>query len=418
MSCPHCQSVCQLQEQHTGQTALCPNCRKPFPAQPASQEKSNGVSPGPVDGNGQLARELTRSRLAPAGEERLRSLSLERVPGAWVDRLLPARPWHFLGAVAVVALGCWLVGLVLAGNPGGFLRSREWQVQPIFLAVHFICLRLFVTCYTRNFLAGAARMDLPEGEAARRVRQVLGPVGGACALLAAVPFCISNLFYLSSGQYADEAAVFGGGTHAAVDWFLFVVWCVEWAINAYIWMLLVGFLWLTMRTLWYSRFRASIDVVLHEKHYRPFLLMSAQGASVVLFFAIVNSFYVWYAAGVLSDLIGLAITMLLLLVGFGPPWLQLKAGIERQVDAEMFGLQQKLIENARRRAEVGTAGQPATLEEVTARLDEALAILRGTQLERMHRELGRAEGRALLLKLLAPASALAWKVLRPFLLPG
>jgi hypothetical protein len=354
----------------------------------------------------------------PAGEERLRSLSLERVPGAWVDRLLPARPWHFLWAVAGLGLGCWLVGLALAPDRRGFLRSHEWQVQPFFLAVHFICLRLFVTCYTRNFLAGAARMDLPEGEAPRRVRQVLGPVGGACALLAAVPFCISNLFYLSSQGYAEEAAVFGGGTHAAVDWFLWLIWCLEWGVNAYIWVLLAGFLWLTMRTLWYSRFRASIDVVLHEKHYRPFLMMSAQGASVVLFFTAVNGFYVWYANGVLSDYIALGITLVLLFVGFGPPWLQLKAGVERQVDQEMFAMQQRLIEGARERARLGPEARPATLEEVSARLDEALAILRGTQLERMHRELGRAEGRALLLKLLAPASAIAWKVVKPFLLPG
>jgi predicted Zn finger-like uncharacterized protein len=39
-------------------------------------------------------------------------------------------------------------------------------------------------------------------------------------------------------------------------------------------------------------------------------------------------------------------------------------------------------------------------------------------LERMHKELGRAEGKALLLKLLGPASTIGWKMVRPLVLPG
>src|SRR5260370_17007791 len=71
-------------------------------------------------------------------------------------------------------------------------------------------------------------------------------------------------------------------------------------------------------------------------------MMSAQGASVVLFFGLVNAFYVWYAEGNLWDYIGLAITGLLLLVGFTPPWLKLKANVEREVDREMSRLQAKV----------------------------------------------------------------------------
>jgi hypothetical protein len=206
---------------------------------------------------------------------------------------MPAQPVPYLIAVGGVAIGCWLVGFLLAGDKGGFLASHEWQVQPFFLATHFVCLRLFVTCYTRNFLAGSARLDMPEGEAVRRVKQILGPTGGAAALLIALPFCVSNFFYLRGEQFAAEAAEWGGAGLTPASLFLWLIWCTEWILNAYIWVLLVGFLYLTMRTLWGHRFRATIEVLLHEKHYRPFLMMSAQGASIVLFFAAVNGFYVW-----------------------------------------------------------------------------------------------------------------------------
>jgi hypothetical protein len=166
-------------------------------------------------------------------------------------------------------------------------------------------------------------------------------------------------------------------------------------------------------------FRANIEVLLHEKQYRPFLMMSAQGASIVLFFGLVNAFYVWYAAGDLDDYIGLGVTGVLLLLGFGPPWMQLKSNIEQTVNQEMYRLQERLIESMQRQAQNETNGPTAlTTEHLVERLDNALAILRTMYLERMHRELGRAEGKALLLKLLAPASTIGWKVLRPLIMPG
>jgi hypothetical protein len=311
--CPACGTPSQVEDKYLGQTVRCPRCQGAFPALPGTLEgpvrapAANGSAPpGPptsVDGQhfGGPTRELPAAVRAPEvhlGEEQLRPLSLERVPWAWVDRVLPGRSKPFLLAVGGIALGCWLVGLVLAGDRRGFLRSHEWQVQPFFLAVHFICLRLFVTCYTRNFLAGAARMDVPEGAAPRRIRRVLGPLGGGLALLIALPLCVWSLVYLFGEKYAAESAAFGGANGgAAINWFLWLIWCAEWIINAYIWVLLLGFLYLTMQTLWRYRFRAPIDVLLHEKHYRPFLMMSAHGASVVLFFGLVDGFYIWYAEG-------------------------------------------------------------------------------------------------------------------------
>jgi predicted Zn finger-like uncharacterized protein len=408
--CPTCQGMVQVDDKYLGTSVRCPRCGETFTAAAAVADDGPAAPAGPAP--------LARPEVAFDAEEKLRPLSLERVPWAWVDRVMPARPVPFLLAVLGIAAGCWLVGFVLAPHKAGFLRSHEWQVQPFFLATHFVCLRLYVTCYTRNFLAGAARMDLPEGEAVRRIKHLLGPAGIAVAVAVALPFCFSNYVYLCGDQYLREAAAYGGGGLAAVDLALWLVWCAEWLLNAYIWVLLVGFCALTMWTLWKHRFRAPIEVLLHEKHYRPFLMMSGQGASIVLFFTAVNGFYVWYAQGDIWDYLGLGITGTLLLVGFGPPWMQLKANVERAVDQELFRFQETLVQAMRRQAEAVADGHPVTTAELAERLDQALAVLRAMYLERMHRELGRAEGRALLLKLLAPASTIGWRVLRPLVLPG
>lgn len=353
-------------------------------------------------------------------EETMRPLSLKRVPWARVDRFLPAQPTSFLLAVLGIVVACWLIGLLLAPNKRGFLASHEWQFQPLFLGTHFVCLRLFVTCYTRNFLAGAARMDVSPEAIVHRIKRILGPLGGLVALLIAAPLCLMNYMQTLVGDsFVEESAAWGAMTpHAAVNIFLFAIWCLEWALNAYIWVLLLAFLALIIHTLWYHKFRASIDMMLHEKHYRPFLIMSAEGASIVLFFGCVNATYVWYAKGDIYDYIGLGITGGLLLVGFGPPWMQLKSKVEYMVNQEMYLLEEKLVQAMRAHESSHKDPQSMTMADVADRLDSALALLRANYLERMHRELGRAEGRAILLKLLAPASAISWRVIRTLFLGG
>jgi hypothetical protein len=402
ISCPRCKGVSTVEDREVGLTVRCPRCANLFPAAQSASALAP-PTPEPVEGSG--------------GEEKLRPLSLERVPFARVDRLLPARSAPFLVAVAGIAVGCWGIGFLLAGDKAGFLASREWQVQPLFLATHLVCLRLFVTCYTRNYLAGAARMDLAPGEATRMVQLILGPYGGLIALLVALPLCVSNLLYLQGPDYLQDAVKYGGGDLALIDLFLWLIWCAEWILNAYIWVVLVSFLALTMWTLHRHHFRSTIEVLLHEKQYRPFLMMSAQGASVLLLFTAVNGFYVWYAEGVLTDYIGLGITGTLLLLGFGPPWMQLKGNVERAVNDEMARLQEQLVRSMSRRTEAVEDGKAVTTADLAERLDTALSVLRSMYLDRMHRELGKAEGKALLLKLLAPAGSVAWKVLRPLVMP-
>ncbi len=301
--------------------------------------------------------------------------------------------------MAAVALGSWTLGLALATDPWAFLASREWQLQPLYLAAHFITLRLFATMFSRNFLAGIVHLDMPPTDARRGIRIVLGPIGAIVAILIAAPFCLYD--YQVRGP---------GGLGGDVDRLLYGIWCLEWFMMAFIWVQMLGFLFLTRWAVGEHEFRAPIEVVLLERQYRPFLQMSAQGASIVLGFFLVNAAYVLYTGAEASDYVGVAITLGLLILGFVPPWMQLTAKVDRAVKAEMSVLRRRLASSEAALAAMDV-GAPQTQRGVEDHMAEALVMLRISYLERLHRDLGRMEAKSIVLKVLVPATTVGYYVL-------
>jgi DNA-directed RNA polymerase subunit RPC12/RpoP len=435
VTCPHCQKPCQLDPEAVNGPIACPHCSHRFavrrpPAAEQADGKANGTPAGTAAAEGvkelepslppgkrPLPADPTAAWHAEEGGEQAKPVSLEGGPLGFIDRLLPSRPRAFLIVVGGIVVSCWLLALLLAADRAAFLATREWQAMPVYLAAHFITLRLFVTLYSGNFLRGCRFMTVPMTEAVHSMRYVLGPLGGLAGLVIAVPFTIKDMFDLF-GKYNDSL---GPASPVGSVWFLlWGTWCLEWIINAYIWVLQLGFLMLTLRTLRRYTFRDPVEIMLHEKHYRPFLLMSGQGASIVLGFGIITCLYIWYTGGEIQDYLGLIITGVLLLVGFGPPWLLLKSQVENAVNGEKYRLRDRIIAAARRRAAEtaapdGAAAAVTGLQELATRVDEALTMLRIDYLDRLQRELGQNEARNMLLRLLAPAGTILWKVLRPFL---
>jgi hypothetical protein len=390
--------------------AVCPQCKTPYRSSPKPAPVPSSV-PAPLSASG------VWSPATHEGGEQERPITLEGVGVAWIDRVLPARPWPFLVVVVGVVLLFWLSGYLLAADRAQFLTVPDWHVQPFFLAVHFLTLRMFVTVYVRNYVAGVRHMDAPREAVVRVGRWVLGVAGPVLALLVALPLCWVDWHTLHAPRYYDSRtgpilAVPKGAEDmppravGLADVLMWGSWSLEWVINAYIWVLLLAFMLMTMWTLYYWKFRESVEVVLHEKHYRPFLLMSAQGATIVFVFSVANVLYVWYADGAWTDYIGLAITLALLLIGFGPPWMYLRSRIDQAVRTEVYRLREAILQ----------AGKQATnATEVQARLDQVIAMLRIEHLERMQAELGQNEARGVVLRLLAPAGTLVWKFARPLL---
>ena len=346
-------------------------------------------------------------------EDELAPISLEGERRAVVDRLLPRQPRAFLIAVGLLAVACWAAGLALADDLYAFLRSREWQVQPLYLAAHFVTLRLFTTMFTRNYLAGVVHLDMPTAHARRGIQLVMGPAGTLLAVLIALPFALYD-YQVAGLAKATKAA--GTGAGVAVDQLLYAMWCAEWFLIALIWVQLVGFLFLTRRAISGYRFRSPIEVVLLEKQYRHFLAMSAHGATIVLGFFLVNLIYSWYSGAELTDYIGVAITLVLLVVGFIPPWMQLTAKMDRIVKDEMAGLRRRLASSEMLSPVSAPPGAGAAqgVADLQARLDEALVMLRISYLERLHRDLGNIEAWSIVMKIGVPVMTVVYYAVHIF----
>lgn len=355
-----------------------------------------------------LRRELAQRGADPgaispgsSAEEPLPQASLQGERQALIDRWLPRSPRSFLLAVAALATGCWAAGLWLATDASAFLASREWQSQPFFLAAHFITLRLFATAFARTFLAGISHLDIADAAARHRMRLVLGLPGILIAAAVAVPFCLYDYRYLTEGGG-------GQGAGSAADGLLFAIWCVEWLLLGFIWVMVAGYMLLTHWAIAGHGFRAAIEVVLHDRQYRPFLQMSVRGASIVLGFWIINIAYVWYSGGELSDYTGVAITLALVVVGFLPPLLELRGKVARAVSAEMTSLRRRLDRLFQHTSPGGSDAAPPTARALEERLDEALVMLRISYLEKLHAQLGQSEATDIVVKLLVPITTVAW----------
>lgn len=334
---------------------------------------------------------------------------------AWpIDRVLPRRLRSTLGLALTVALTLWLLGLAIAPSIPKFLASREWHFQPFYFAAHIVALRLFILVYARGFVRGVGYLDVPEPQVRTLVRRVLGLPGVAMAFLIALPFAASDFLYLFGPRYERLG---GPEQVAAIDYMMWVIWSVEWFLNAFIWVVLLGFLIKNCWVIRQHRFRAPIEIVLHDRQYKPFLQMSAQGATIVLAFTIVTVVYIAYTGGEITDYVGLAITALLLVAGFVPPWVLLKGKVRRAVEEETLAMRHRLMRNieqaeleATAAAVHGQAGGAREARSLEHRLDAAVAILRISYLENRNQNLGMSEARAIMVRMLAPAASIAWQV--------
>jgi hypothetical protein len=324
---------------------------------------------------------------------------------ALVHLLVPRSVPLFLTQVVVLAVGSWALGYALAPSKDRFLASAEWRLQPVYLAAHLVTLRLFIAVFTRNFAAGVARLDMPPEQAQAGFRVILGPIGVLLALAIAIPFCVWDYKYLYSARYERV----GDGV-GPVDLVMWGIWCLEWFLNAFIWVVLAGFLIMNVWAIRTYRFRDPIEVVLSERQYRPFLQMSSQGATIVLGFAVLTAVYIWYTGGAETDYVGLLIVAVLLIAGFVPPWMLLDAKVDRAITEEENALRRGLVGGVRPQATgAGSADQPP-VRDLETRLDEALTMLRIQHLERLHRGLGRTEAKAMVVRMLAPAATVAWQL--------
>ncbi len=344
-------------------------------------------------------------------EERL---TLERVHTAWLDGLLPAKPRAYVTVALAIPFAFWLAGFLLAGDKPRFLRSHDWQAQPFFFTVHLVVLRLFVTSYTKHFLDGLAFLA-PGAQTVRAgIARILGARGFLVSLLVATPLIYLDIVHLTGPAFLASDDSQGSPSHvAASDHLLAVLWALEWITTTSVWVVLVGYAGMTIRAIERFPFAAPLETVLHERHYRPFLRMSAQGASILLGYTAAYALYIWYTQSSTSAYVGLWVTAGLLLLSFVPPWMRLKTRLARMVRDASHDLHVQVLAARETAKSVDDGKATYTLDEVGARVDVALAMLRIDHLEYLYRDLGKSEGQQILLRLLAPISTIVLKILRP-----
>ena len=331
-------------------------------------------------------------------------ISFHRSEYAFLDRVLPTRTRPFFAVVLGVAVAIWLLGLALAADRGRYVTTAEWLVQPLYLAVHLVLLRAFVTAYATHFAGGCKHLKVGRAEVDRRMRSALDWK----TLLAALAITAPLLWVDVRWHLADvEFGLGAGRAFAAGDLLILAVWGVEWLVNAYIWALIVAFLYHTVVVLRRYEYRDPIERVLRERQYRPFLLMSGQAASLTIVFAAANAAYVYLTRGSTSDYLGLWATAGLVLFGFVPAWLLLKSRIGAAVAVQADTLSERIDDAALARPASGP-------QEIVQRLEGMTAILRLDYLDRLHRDLGKVEAQATILKLLAPALTAGWRLFKPF----
>jgi hypothetical protein len=345
----------------------------------------------------------TPAAVADPGHARPR-ISLQRSPHATLDRVLPKHARPLLAVALGVAVAVWLLALAFARDRAAFVKTPEWLVQPLYLAVHLVLLRAYVTAYATHFAGGCRHLRMGRGEVEKRLRGALGWRPVLAALAIATPLVwIDVRWYLT-----DVELGFGSGRASSLTDILLVgVWAVEWVVNAYVWALIVAFLIHTVSVLKRRAYRDPIERVLRERQYRPFLLMSGQGASLTLVFAGANGVYVWLTRGSASDYVGLWVTAGLVLLGFVPAWLLLKSRIGDAVTVQADHLSERIDA-------ADLSDETPGPRDLATRLDGMTSILRLEYLDRLHKDLGKVEAQATILKLLAPALTAAWRFLKPF----
>jgi hypothetical protein len=180
-------------------------------------------------------------------------------------------------------------------------------------------------------------------------------------------------------------------------------------VNGYIWFILVGFIALTIRAMLQCNFKGHIEEILIREKYKPFLLLIVQGSSSCLFFCLLTSLYVWYADGDTTDYVGLGITVGLLVLGFAPPWLLLRQKLDGMIAERHMQIGNRLVDL--QSTPIGKDTLPDTIA-----IQEFSLITRINYLDRLQEELGRKEGRSVVLRLLIPLGTMAWNFIGPMVM--
>lgn len=339
----------------------------------------------------------------------------------WLDWLFPDGVIPYFITAFVVCHVAWTIGLFirLAANnfdDAGrhaleFLQSREWQMQPLLLFLHFTTLRLFKGIYSRNFEKAFGHLNISQPDVIKLRDWIFGRRVNLGAVVIALPFLAYKLFvYLPSDRFFTDFRVDWWGMEAR---YLFAIWCVEWMIfGYYLYLLLVGAL-ITRHVLKNHQFKESVDLVLSERHYSPLFNCTARAGTLVFFFALVHAAYLTYAGAEIADFIGLSVLGLLLMVSFGITWAAVRKSLSTGVKEAVESLERS-YRNSRGRLQKmpEVPGIEDDVQRIQTQMKMSLALQQLEYLQTKYEQVGRREMLGMFFRMMAPVGTVLARVIR------
>jgi hypothetical protein len=350
----------------------------------------------------------------------------------WIDRLFPGRVSRYFMAAIVVCTCVWLIALFLRltvlgfdefwGKVWWFIRDRQWQLQPLLLLVHFVCLRLFKGIYSRNFDRAFAHLDVHKGELKDYKKWFLGARVNFLALAVATPFIIwewvqfatiEKFYETVYGPESNYVQTIDTTVRNAEAWFLLLVWSVEWVMFGYYCYLMVGGAFVVRAILKKHDFKDSVDLVLTERQYRPLFNVTAQAGSLVFIFGLIHAAYVFYTKTTGSDIAGVIVLVLLLGLAFSMTWSAVRGELKGKVMAALESLEDGYRTAREKLATMhDVPGIEDDIQRIQVQLKMQLALQQLDYLQTKYESLGRREFLGLIFKMLAPVGSVLARVIR------
>ncbi|MBX3460724.1 MAG: hypothetical protein KF696_12310 [Planctomycetes bacterium] len=350
----------------------------------------------------------------------------------WLDRLLPDGARKYFLAAYVICTGVWLIALVLRLMEAGtgelsedlwyFVKDKQWQLQPLLLFVHFICLRLFKGIYSRNFDRAFTHLDVQQGELETFKRWFYGRRVNLFAIAIALPFIAWDFLFFATGEKFYET-IYGAdsrylqiidtSTRTAEAWLLLTIWTFEWLMFGFYCYLMLSGAFVVRAILRKHDFVDSVDLVLTERQYRPMFNVIAQAGSLVFFYGLIHLGYMLYTKSADSDIAGLILLVTLLSTSFGITWGAVRAELRGNVNAALEELEKSYRSCREKLATMkDIPGIDDDIQRIQVQLKMQLALQQLDYLQSKYESLGRREFLGLVFKMLAPVGSVLARIIR------
>ncbi len=344
-----------------------------------------------------------------------------QVRNNWLlDRLMPGGVVAYFAVAIAICTGVWILGLVLRIIERGgdwlvivesFLRSREWQLQPLLLFVHLLCLRLFKSIYGRHFDGAFKHVAVPREKLEAASRWFFGFRANFGALAIAAPFMAYRAFvYFPSDRLLTDYDLASRGGEAGL---LLVLWLIEWLMfGYYMWLIVVGAV-LMRKILRAHDFRESVDLVLADRHYRPLFGVTSRSTTLVVFFGLLHAGYIAYTAATWGEYAGLIALGVAVCLSFFLTWAAVRADLGAQVRAAVQSLEKSYRSTRDKLATMpDIQGIEDDIQRVQMQLKMQLALQQLDYLVTKFESVGRRELLGLMFRAVSPVGSVLARVIR------